>query len=179
MGLVERQKVFFSIILLGFIAGILYVNLLASDYLMMTGIFNSYYLQEFTMSNLSVEDYLPNVLYVRITPVIILLIVAYSKWNKVVVYCFCAWTGFLSGIYMSLGIAQVGFKGIILCILGIFPHMVFYGISYLIILIFVYKYPKSGWSAIKILVVMMCMVSGVVLEVLINPQILKWFIGIM
>lgn len=177
--MVERQKTFLIIVLIGFVGGILYTNLIAIDYLKITGVFSQYYLQAFASSTLEVGTYLPYVLYVRIIPIIILLLVAYSKFNKLGTIICLVWTGFLMGIYMSLCISQIGLKGIMFSVLGVFPHMIFYGVAYLIIIIYANNYPENRWSGIKIVTVVLCMLVGVVLEVQINPSIMRWFIGIM
>lgn len=176
MKLVDRQNIFFLIVLLGFVLGILYTNFFASDYLAMTGVFSGYYLQEFASKEWELAEYLPRLLWIRIAPMMGLLMVAYSRLHKVGVVMFLIWTGFLWGIYMSIGVIQLGIVGVVFCVLGMFPQMLFYVPAYLIILIFAFKYPDSQWSVLKIGVVMMCMVSGIGVECQLNPQILKWFI---
>ncbi len=158
--------------------GILYTNLFASDYLAMTGVFGEYYLQNFASSSMQIEEYLLFVIKIRFLPILILTIIAYSRINKIGIIVFLLWTGFMSGIYMSLGVLQLGFKGILFCVLGLFPQMIFYVPAYMIVIVFVYKYPMSQWSILKVAVVTMCMVSGVVLECQTNPYILKWLIAI-
>lgn len=176
MKLVDKQKIFFLVLFLGFLIGILYTNLLATDYMKMTGVFSTYYLQKFLECEYVVGEYLMKVLYVRIFPLLVLFMMAYSRINKIGVLLFLTWTGFIYGIYMSLGVVQLGFVGVVLCVVGLLPQMIFYVPAYLIVLIYTYQRPESQWNTMKICVVILCMISGIVLECQINPQILRWII---
>ncbi|MFI3171217.1 MAG: stage II sporulation protein M [Eubacteriales bacterium] len=179
MKLVEQQKVFFFIFFTGFIVGILYTNLIAVDYLTMTSVFCGYYLNEYISARWTFADCLLQVVYVRVMPLIGILVIGYSKLNRVGVMLFLAWTGFLCGIYMSMGIAQLGLNGIVFCLIGMFPQILFYIPAYLIAVIFSYKYPMSQWSTAKIGVIIMCMISGIILECQVNPYIMRWFIKLL
>lgn len=176
MRLVDKQKIFFLITFVGFILGIFYTNLFAVDYMTMTVIFSTYYLQEFLATDLVIGEYLPLLFKVRVLPLLALIMMAYSKANKIGVMIFLAWTGFLCGIFMSLSVIQLGILGIFFCVLGLLPHMLFYAPAYLIIMIFTYKSPHSQWTFMKVIVVTLCMISGIVLECQVNPQMLKWLI---
>lgn len=178
MKLVNVQKIFLMIIFIGFLVGILYTNLFASEYMEMTGVFNSYYLQSFLETEFVVSKYLPYILRIRVLPIVILIIVAYSKLSKIGVFLFLLWTGFLYGIYMSLGAIQLGIGGILFCLLGLFPQMIFYIPAYIIVIVFTYNYPESSWNPLKIGVVILCVLSGVVLECQFNSQILSWLITV-
>lgn len=175
--MVEKHKLFLGIVFIGFVLGILYTNLLASDYLAMTGVFSGYYLQAFAQTEVTMTECLPYIMKVRLLPLALLLLLAYSRINKVVVIIFLWWTGFLWGIYMSLGIAQLGFKGILFCLAGMFPQMIFYIPAYIIVLIFVYRCPESCWNALKVGVLVLCLISGIILECQVNAQIMKWMIN--
>ena len=177
MKLVERGKGLFLVFITCFILGILYTNLLAVDYLTMTGVFNHYYLREFADSVTNVEEYLPYLLTVRVMPLVCLIVLAYSKVHKVSAVLFLIWTGFLWGIYMSMGIIQMGLKGVLFGLVGLFPHMLFYVPSYLIVLIFTYKYPEARWNPIKVIMIILCMIIGIGLECYINPVMLKGLIN--
>lgn len=176
--MVENQKKFCAVVFGGFILGILYTNLFASDYLAMTGVFSGYYLQNFASNSVKIEECILFIIRIRLLPLVILMLMAYSRINKIGIIVFLLWTGLLSGIYMSLGVLQLGLKGVMFCVLGLFPHMMFYLPAYMIVMVFVYKYPMSQWNVVKVAVVSMCMVSGVVLECQVSPYILKWLIAI-
>lgn len=178
MKLVDRQKCFFAVVFIGFIIGILYTNLFALDYMAITGIFSTYYLQGFVSSEIIVGEYLFSVLKVRILPLCVLLIIGYCRLNKVGVVLFLGWTGFLWGIYMSLGVVQLGVVGVLICVLGIFPQVVFYIPAYFIVMVWAYNRPESQWNIMKMAVMILCTISGIVLECRMNPQILKWLITV-
>lgn len=178
MKLVDKQNVFFLIMFLGFLLGILYTNLFAAEYIKMTGVFSSYYLQEFLVKEVVIEDCFLQIMKVRLLPIIILIMMAHSKVNKIGVVAFLAWTGFLWGIFMSLGVTQLGFAGVFFCLSSVFPQVLFYIPAYVILLVFTYKYPSIESCGIKLCVVTLCIISGVVVECQICPFIIKWLITV-
>ncbi len=178
MKLDNEHKAFLILLFVGFVVGILYTNLFAMEYMEMTGVFSTYYLQGFLETEFMISKYLPYILRIRMIPLIALAVVAYSKVNKVGVILFFIWTGFLWGIYMSLGAIQLGVVGIAFCVLGMFPQMIFYVPAYIIVIIFAYNYPESRWNPLKIGVVVLCILSGVILECQFNTQVLSWFITV-
>ena len=147
MKLVEKQKVFCAIIFCGFVVGILYTNLVAIDYLTMIGIVNGYYLRKFVNQRFIITEYLPRIIWNRMIPLVVVMVLAHSKLHKVVVIGFAAWIGFLWGIFMSLGIAQLGIYG--------------------------YQYPNSSVNMSKIIVGSLCFLMGIVMECQVNPYMLK------
>lgn len=178
MKLVEKQKFFCAIIFCGFVVGILYTNLVAIDYLTMTGIFNGYYLSEFANQKFIIIEYLPRIIWNRLIPLMVVIVLAYSKLHKVIVIGLVMWVGFLWGIFMSLGIAQLGMFGIVVCIVSVMPQIVFYIPTYLIVGIYGYQYPNSSINMSKIIVGSSCFVMGIVMECQVNPYMLKWIINI-
>lgn len=178
MELVNKQKIFYAIIFSGFVMGILYTNLIAVDYLTMTGIFNGYYLSEFANQEIIFTEYLTLVIWRRIYPIAIVLLLTYSKLHKVIVVGMVMWIGFLWGIFMSLGIAQLGAYGIVVCLASVLPQIVFYIPTYLIVGIYGYQYPNSPMNKSKIIVSILCFILGIIMECQVNPYILKWIIKI-
>lgn len=177
--LMSRQKIFFGFIFLGFILGILYMNLIAIDYLSVTGIFNQYYLEDFLETNIGAYEYLPRILWIRIGPLTGIIFLARSRINRLGVIIFLIWTGFLYGLYMTLGIAQLGINGILFCVVGLLPQMICYIPAYLIALIFSYQYPNSQCGIEKIVVIILCILCGIILECQVNPILIKWFINVL
>lgn len=176
--MVQREKLLVVLAFLGFVLGIVYVNLIAADYFVITGVFNNNNLKEFLDIELKMEEYLPMILWVRLAPIVFLVFTAYSSLRKIIVVLFCIWTGFLLGCFISLSILQLGIVGILVCILGVLPQMIFYLPAYLIVVLFAYRYPSSRMSVEKVCVILVCMLLGIILECKVNPTIMRWFINV-
>lgn len=176
MNLVDVKKVFLSVFLSGLIIGIVYVNVWASDYLSMTGVFNAYYLNEYLTIKESSFMYILYLLRIRILPMVMLGLFVHTKMRRTVVYIFFLWTGFLWGIYTSMGVVILGVKGVLFCVIALFPHMICYIPAYLILLIYIYDYPQSSWNVYKVSACAACLIMGIFLESTVNPVILGWMI---
>lgn len=176
--LIEKEQIFGILAMVGVVTGILYVNFYGFDYLTIYGIFNQVYLEGIQANTTINYTYILPILLIRLVPVGYLLLITYAPWHKIGVYLLCMWTGFLLGIYISLGVIQQGIQGAILCFIGVFPQIILYLPAYLILLIFAYKYPKSVWRKEKSWVVILCLCGGVLLECEVNPIILKWYVSL-
>lgn len=174
----SKRKIFFTALFIGFGAGILYMNRFAAEYLTVLGVFNSYYLQDFLESDLLIYEYLARVLWIRIIPLVSMLVLSHLRLNKACVIILFIWTGFLFGLYISLGILQLGVKGIVFCVLGIFPQMLFYIPAYLIGVVTAYNYPMAQFGREKIGAIVLLILVGVALECQVNPIIIKWYINL-
>ena len=103
-----------------------------------------------------------------------LCILGTFRWRKIVVATGLLWTGFLTGILTVSAVMQLGIKGILFCIVALFPHMVFYGLAYGIVLLYLYHYPRKQWNVSKTVFVILMLFLGVVLETYVNPFLMKW-----
>ncbi len=170
------QKPLLFTFLTGMVIGVLYLNIFARDYFMMSGIFNSHYLEEYSEASIDAKVALPYLVMMRIIPLTMLWLMAYSKLNKVITIIVLLWTGFLGGMYLALGAVQLNALGVIFCALGLFPQMIFYIPAYIVLIIYVYNYPSSKWNMAKVVTIIGCLICGLFSEVQINPELLKWMI---
>lgn len=174
----DGSKIIVSFFGICFILGVVYINLLAYDYLAMTSIFNQYYLQQFKEQTIVINDVIFQIAKIRIVPFIILFLLSYTKFSKPGVILFISWYGFLWGAYLAMGVSLLGIKGIILCVMGVLPQGFFYLPAYIMGLLYTYFKPLIKWSAVKTIVIVLSIFCGIVLECYISPSIVKWFIGI-
>ncbi len=175
----DVRKLFSTIFVSCFLVGILYTNIFAVDYMVMTSIFNEYYLNNFKGTTLNWIEYIPMLLKVRFIPIVFIVFMAYSKIHKIITLALLGWWGFLWGIYVSLAVISHGIKGVLFSVVGILPQIIFYVPAYFIVLLYCYEYPDTKWNVWKSIAVTFCLISGIVIEGQINPIVLKWFIGIM
>lgn len=161
--------------LAGFGIGILYANLIAKKYVTVTGIFHEYFLSQYLQMNLVKEDYLWYILRWRAGPMIAVISVANLGIRKLVSVLILTGTGFLAGVLTVAAVLRMGVKGIFLCVAGIFPQYVCYVAAYGMLVYYYYHYPRTEWNLTKTAFTVVVMFIGVLLEVYINPGVVRWF----
>lgn len=173
------NKIMGSILIAGFTIGILYVNLFASEYFRISGIFSYEYIYTFTKNGYMLTDYWLEISCRRLYPIIIILISVRTRFCRWIVMMVLMWYSFLFGSYLSMGILMYSGKGLLLCILSTFPHLLFYLLSYYLVILYAWQRPVARWNLSKSITLALSMLCGVVIECSINPIILKWYIGFM
>lgn len=173
----ESKRYFVLFFTLGFLAGILYANLLSKDYIASLGIFNDYFLEQYTQTEVDAEQYFWYVLKLRAMPVIVLGALGCTRIRKGAAAAFLLWTGFSGGIMLTAAVMKMGVKGIILCLIGLTPQFIFYVAAFLILLWFLFSYPQTRWNLSKTTMFGLLMIIGIILECYINPVLMKLFIG--
>ncbi len=81
---------------------------------------------------------------------------------------FCNLTGISGGILLSIAVTELGIRGSIFCLLGIFPQFLFYIPAFLIVLSYCWMYPKSRWSREKNIMSVGMLLSGMIMETYVN-----------
>jgi len=162
----------------GFFAGILYENMISKSQGMSLAIFQTYFLKQYIQTEIIVEEYLGYVLRARVFPFVWLCILACLRWKKMLVGACLIWTGFLAGVITVSAVLQHQIKGILLCLSGMFPHMICYSLAYGVFLAYLYQYPKRQWNGAKTVFVVITMLVGILLETYINPLLMKFVIRI-
>lgn len=163
--------------MLGFLGGILYANIVSKQYITATGIFSEYFLNQYASIEVIAEEYIVYILRVRVLPIVLLIVFGQTNMKKIIAIGCLIWVGFSSGMLIVASIVQLGIKGILLCVIGITPQFLFYILAYLIILWYFLTYPTSKWNYGKTIFVVLTMVLGMVLEVYVNPILMKMFIN--
>lgn len=172
MSLQEVKKIICIIFMMGFFAGILYLNIFARASLMSTGIFDSYFMEQYSGYKLNTMSYIWYVIKLRAVPVICLLIVSRTRLGKVAGGIFLAWTGFASGMILTMAVFRLGIKGIFLCIVGVLPHFICYITVYIMLFIYLFCYPNTRWNATKTVSMVLFMLLGIITESYINPVLM-------
>ncbi len=153
----------------GFLIGILYENLVSKG--------NGISMEQ--LKNLSgvvvSEAYLWYVVKIRLIPLVVLLVIGLLKVRKIAILIGVLWTGFLAGVLLVSAVLLLGMKGILLCFLGMFPHMLFYGVSFGTLANYLFHYPKGQWNYAKSILVGFCMFLGIIFESYLNPVLMRWF----
>ena len=168
----EYARLWILLFIAGFIAGILYRNFTYKDYSDSGTIFNEYFIQQFAGAEIVAKEYMKYIIRERMTPLICICILGCLKWKKVFTSLFVSWTGFLLGILFVSAIIWQGAKGVFLCMVLLFPHMLFYALAYGIVLCYFYSCPEGCWNLKKTVSVILSLAVGVVLETYVTPWLL-------
>lgn len=172
----QSRKYITAFYMLGFFVGVLYANVISREYLTSSGIFSEYFLSRYASIEVIAEEYILYILRVRLLPLLVIMILGQTKIRKAATVSALAWFGFSSGILLVSAIVQMGVKGILLCVLGITPQFIFYILAYSVLLWYIYTYPVSGWNMGKTIFVILTMAIGMIMEVYVNPILMKMFI---
>lgn len=169
----HKNQLLIIFLVVGFLLGIIYENLIAKDRGTSIYIFQSYFLNQYSQIEIVAEEYFWYLLPVRIIPIIVLCIFGCTRWRKAAVSCWILWTGFLSGILTVAAIMQLGMKGILFCMAGFLPQGIFYGMVYYILLSYLYQYPEKEWNITKTVFIVLMTFLGVVSETYLNPMLIR------
>lgn len=160
----------------GFFAGILYANFVSKDYIAGIGIFNEFFLEQYTQMEIDIGEFLWYVAYIRLYPVVILAALGCTRLRKGVAAAYIIWTGCSCGMILTAAVMKMGVKGIILCLIGLTPQILCYAAGYLMLLWYLFFYPKTRWNLSKTVSFALFMLMGIVLECYVNPIIMKMFL---
>lgn len=163
----------------GFFVGILYENIMLKKYDMSLQMFQSQFLKQYQQTSLVAEKYLFPVMKERLLMLAIIVILGNLKWKKLMLCGITLWTGFVLGILSVASVVQLGVLGILLCFVGMFPHMLFYIVAYSVLLSYYYHYPRIQWNYVKTIFLVLIMILGIVLEVYVNPILFKLILGVL
>lgn len=177
MKILHTRKQMFAFFMPGFLFGIIYVNLIAKQYTAQPGIFSDYFLKQYAAADVVAREYILYLVRIRILPFLLILGLSFTKLRKLSAFLFLLWTGFSSGMLLSMAVLGMGIKGSILCVVGILPHFLLYIPAYVVVLWYCWGYPVNQWNQQKTVFVVLTMVMGIVLEAYVSPIWMKWFLG--
>lgn len=172
----ENKRFLVLFCMLGFFVGIVYANLISEDYVAGMGIFSDFFLEQYIQTEVDAAEYLWYVSRVRMVPALLLCALGCTKFRKAVASGFLLWTGFSAGMIMTSAVLKMGMKGIILCIVALLPHFIFYVAGYMILLWYLFTYPESKWNLSKTVSVLLFTAVGIIMECYVNPVIMQMFL---
>ena len=116
---------------------------------------------------------------VRLFPAALLAGLAFTRMRKIAAVIFLLWTGFSSGMLLTMAVVGMGVKGILLCVVGILPHFLCYIPACIVVLWYCWMYPRNQWNRQKTVFVALMLMMGLILESYVNPVWMKAFLGIL
>lgn len=171
-----KQRYPFLIYMLGFFLGIIYLNIASTKYVVDAGIWGEWFRSQYMAYDLKSFDYMCYVAQIRCLPAGGLAILSGTKFRKPAAYLFLLWIGLASGVILTSAVLALGVKGMILCVISMFPHFLCYVPAYAMLLLYLFRYPASVWNLTKTLSFSMFLAMGIALECLVNPVLLKIFL---
>ena len=178
MRVLHSKKQMLAFFLPGFLLGILYVNFIVKQYIAEPGIFSTYFLRQYAAVEIIAGEYMLYLVRVRLFPALLLAGMAFTKLRKLGAAAFLLWTGFSSGMLLTMAVVGMGVKGIILCVVGILPQFLCYIPACIVVLWYCWMYPRNRWNKQKTVFVALMVLMGLVMEAYVNPIWMKAFLGI-
>ena len=163
----------------GFLLGIIYVNLIAKKYMAEPGIFSEYFLEQFETVKIQAGEYIWYLLRLRLLPFLVLMGLGFTKMRRAAAVSFLLWTGISGGILISTSILSLGIRGSFLCMAGLFPQFLFYIPAYLVLIWHCYYSPQGRWNRQKTVFSALMLSGGMLLEMYVNPSIVRAFLSAM
>ena len=178
MKIFRTRKQFLVFFMPGFLLGIIYVNFIVRKYMAEPGIFSDYFLDQFQSVTVDAREYIWYLLRLRAVPFLALAGLSFTKARKISAVLFLVWTGISAGILISSAVLNMGIKGSLLCIVGLFPQFLLYIPAYVVLLWYCYTAPQTHWNRQKTVFVSLTMAVGIILEMYVNPILVKAFLSV-
>lgn len=179
MKIFHSKKQLAAFFMPGFLLGIIYMNFFAGKYMAEPGVFSEYFLNQFQTVHINAKEYIWYLLKVRIIPIVILYVLSNTRVSKFSVIAYVLWTGITGGVFVSSAVENLGIKGSFLCMVAVFPQFFFYIPAYIVLLWYCYNTPRSTWNRQKTVFVFLCTAVGMILELYINPVLVKAFLSVL
>lgn len=174
---IERaRKYFATAFIAGFLAGILFANLAVRDYVTTTGIFNTYFLKQYSQSEVQAAEYILYLSGIRLGPLFLIILLGQTKIRKLISVIAFLWAGFSAGTIVCAAILNMGIQGIVFWMIAMIPQFLFYALGYLIVLWYFFTAPESRWNTGKSVSVFLFMAAGLITEAYINPILVQMFL---
>lgn len=175
----NKSQLLMIFLAVGFFIGIIYENIVSKNDIMLYEMFQRSNLEQYLQTNIISEKYLWYVAKARILLLAIVCGLSLFKWKKLFVGLCLTVLGFLAGSMAVVSVIQLGMKGILLCIAGVFPQGIFYILAYSLLFIYWFRYPEMKWNHVKMIFVICAFLVGVLLEVYVNPLLVRLTIQIL
>lgn len=179
MKIFHSRKQMFAFFMPGFLCGILYMNLTAQNTVANPGIFSESFLRQYEAAEIASGVYLLYLIRIRIMPFFMLIGLSFTRMRKVSAGAFLAWTGFSCGVILSMAVMEMGIRGILFCVAGVLPQFLVYVPAYVVVLWYCWIYPQNRWNREKTIFVVGAMLAGILLEVYVNPMLVKGVLNLL
>lgn len=160
----------------GFLLGICSANLWMRQYVLDIGIFNQYFLEQCSRTDIVYEEYLWYLLKSRGVVLVILMAAAGTRYRKMTVMLTSLWMGFCFGLVICTAIIKLGAKGIVLTVTALMPQGLFYAMAGILLFRYMLEYPMVRWDSGKSIRLGLFVMLGILAECYVNPVIVGLFL---
>ena len=109
----NQSRVVILIYMIGFLLGIVYMNMSAGEYISSMGIFNRNFAEQFQKTDIKGVQYLGYLVRLRVLPAIILALIGMTRFRRIGSTVFLVWTGILCGVYFTCAVMNHGVRGVV------------------------------------------------------------------
>lgn len=172
--LTTKQQLFIDFLVF-FLTGIVLANLLGADNFQKNGNLTRYYLKQFQYAGIQPQELLWHVGSNRLVLFVALFVLGTISKGKIVHLLFVAWCGFAYGYFCVISICAFGAKGLLLCIMALFPQFFAYVPAYLGLMeLSGHRREHTGFRQILSVVFLLAVIFvGILLESYANPLLLQ------
>ena len=175
----NKNQLLIILLVVGFLIGVIYENIVSKNQIVTTEIFSKSNLQRYLQTDVIAEKYFFYVIKDRMSFLLVICALSCVKWKKIFVSLCLIIIGYFAGTFCVASVLHLGIKGILLCIAGVFPQILFYGFLYSMLFIHWFHFPSRQWNRTKMLFILIMFVIGLILEIYVNPLVVKYVIGIL
>ncbi len=151
---------------------------MAEQKLIMADLFLKSNLELYLQTQVVTKKYIIYVLRERLLLFAGISVLGCIKWKKLFSIFLVVSAGFFMGVATVAAVLQLGIKGIALCIVGVIPQGLFYGMLAYMMINYWFQYPKLSWNRAKSIFVIVMFTMGVLMESYVNPALLKWMLKV-
>lgn len=162
-----------------FIAGVLLQNIIAQKRIIDIPVFQEQNLLLITQSEVILEEFIWYVVRARAVLCVILFLPLFTKNKRRMVNLYLCIFAFLAGGLCVASVLEQGFYGIFILVASLMPQYFLYGLAWSILFLYCYHYPKVKMNITKMVVFLLFYLAGIVLEIYVNPMILKFVISVL
>ena len=109
----------------------------------------------------------------RVGVLLLVIFLGQVYWKQIYGGLLTTVIGIFFGSLTITAISKMGFKGILFMVIGMFPHMCFYGMAYGILICYWLDDKRGRWSKTKTVGVLAFLIAGIVSEVYVNSLLMK------
>jgi len=177
-----------TIFTVGVFAGMVIMNLGKSILLENTGLLDEYTLYEMKYMTVDNSALFCYIIGTRLRSLLTLAVLSTTYLGMLVCGGVTFWYGICGGAFLAASVLRYGVKGILLVIVGLFPHYLIYVPAMIVLLLWCQRLNRKIYfektelsvlhSLIQLVGILLVFLVGCVLESFLNPYFLRGFLQI-
>ena len=169
---IKRNQLLISLLATGFLIGIIYTSIVKPE----VKIFNMEVLEYVKNFKIVYDEYIVFIMKERVGMLLLVIFAGQVYWKRIYACLLTVIIGIVFGSIISMAGYSMSLKGVFLCVIGMFPHAIFYGISYWILVCHWMNNKVGHWRKSKVLGILIFMSLGILNEVYVPLFFLKIFL---